>query len=323
VRTQCASTLGIRTVVEIPFCARILMLAGLFEISILSIIVIFQPLRYFCRLRYTSNMGYELGILGAGNMAEAIVRGVLVGGQVRPEQIIAADVSPQRRELFEKQLGVTAVEDNRIVAGQSAVLLLSVKPQMCKMVLEGIAPVVKADATIISIMAGISSKYIDSALGGNRRVVRTMPNTPMLVGEGMAAIARGEHANDSDVQITRKLFEAAASVIEVNEDQIDAVTAVSGSGPAYFFFLVEQMIQGGINLGLSSEQAGLLAAKTAMGAAKMLTSSSDSPTELRRKVTSPGGTTQAAITTMEAMELPAIVQKAMQACADRSKELGL
>ena len=268
-------------------------------------------------------MGYELGILGAGNMAEAIVRGVIAGGKISADQIIAADVSPQRRELFENQLHVKAIEDNREVAGQSSILLLSVKPQMCKLVLEGIASVVQKDATIISIMAGISSKYIDSALGGNRRVVRTMPNTPVLVGEGMVAISAGQHATQSDLNKARQIFESAASVIDVDEHQIDAVTAVSGSGPAYFFFLVEQMIQSGIHLGLSPEQAHQLAAKTAMGAAKMLVTSTDSPQELRRKVTSPGGTTHAAITTMENLQLPAIVQKAMQACAERSKELGL
>jgi pyrroline-5-carboxylate reductase len=267
-------------------------------------------------------MGYELGILGAGNMAEAIVRGVLGGKRISADRIIAADVSPQRRELFEKQLGVKTTNDNQLVASQSDLLLLSVKPQMCKSVLEGIAPVVKTDATIISIMAGISSHFIDAALGGHRRVVRTMPNTPILVGEGMVAISAGQYATPADLLKARQIFESAASVIEVNEQQIDAVTAVSGSGPAYFFFLVEQMIQGGINLGLSPEQSQLLAAKTAVGAAKMLITSEDSPRELRRKVTSPGGTTHAAITTMETLQFPSIVQKAMQACADRSKELG-
>jgi pyrroline-5-carboxylate reductase len=266
-------------------------------------------------------MIYELGILGAGNMAEAIVRGVVNAGRIAHNCIIAADVSPQRRELFETQLNVKAIDDNRAVAAQSRILLLSVKPQMCKAVLEGIADAVHPDATIISIMAGISSHYIDAALGGNRRVVRTMPNTPMLVGEGMAAISAGQHATAEDLSKARQLFESAASVIEVQEDQIDAVTAVSGSGPAYFFFLVEQMVAAGVKLGLSPEQAHLLASKTAMGAAKMLVDSSDSPTELRRKVTSPGGTTQAAITTMEQMQLPAIVLQAMQACADRSREL--
>jgi len=267
-------------------------------------------------------MQYVLGILGAGNMAEAIVRGVLRAGTIKPDEIIAADVSPQRREFFESELNIKAVEENRQVAGESQILLLSVKPQMCKAVLGGIADVVHPDATVISIMAGISSRFIDSALGGNRRVVRTMPNTPMLVGEGMVAISPGQHAQPSDMAKARGLFEAAASVIEVREDQIDAVTAVSGSGPAYFFFLVEQMIAAGVRLGLPVEQAHLLATKTAMGAAKMLVSSTDSPAELRRKVTSPGGTTHAAITKMESLQLPGIVMQAMQACADRSKELG-
>lgn len=250
------------------------------------------------------------------------MRGVVKAGQIAPARIIAADVSTDRRSLFENELQVKAVEDNRAVASNAKILLLSVKPQMCRTVLEGIADVVNPDATIISIMAGISSHFIDASLGGNRRVVRTMPNTPILVGEGMVAIAAGQYATPDDLAQTRQLFEAAAAVIEVNEDQIDAVTAVSGSGPAYFFFLVEQMVAGGVALGLSPEQALILATKTAMGAAKMLVTLPDSPTELRRKVTSPGGTTHAAITTMESMQLPALIVKAMEACANRSKELG-
>jgi pyrroline-5-carboxylate reductase len=270
---------------------------------------------------YTFIMQYELGILGAGNMAEAIVRGVLSSGQIPADRIIAADVSADRRILFESQLKVKAVEDNRLVASQSRMLLLSVKPQMCKAVLSGVADVLPADATVISIMAGISSATIDQLLGGNRRVVRTMPNTPMLVGEGMVAVAPGAHATADDLSRAKKLFESAASVIDVREDQIDAVTAVSGSGPAYFFFLVEQMVAAGLSLGLSADQALLLASKTAMGAAKMLVTSSDSPAELRRKVTSPGGTTHAAITVMIDEGWPAIVQKALAACASRSAEL--
>lgn len=268
-------------------------------------------------------MDYELGILGAGNMAEAIVRGLLSAKRIAADRIIAADVSADRRKLFEQSLGVKAVEDNRIVASQSRMLLLSVKPQMCKAVLEGIAGTINPDSTIITIMAGISSHYIDAALGGNRRIVRTMPNTPMLVGEGMAAIAAGQHATADDLARARQLFESAASVIEVREEQIDAVTALSGSGPAYFFFLVEQMVAAGVQLGLSAEQAQLLASRTAVGAAKMLASSSDSPAELRRKVTSPGGTTQAAISVMESKQLPSIVIQAIQAAAKRGKELGM
>jgi pyrroline-5-carboxylate reductase len=144
----------------------------------------------------------------------------------------------------------------------------------------------------------------------------------MLVGQGMVAVAPGSHATAADLAVVKNLFASAASVIEVTEDQIDAVTAVSGSGPAYCFFLVEQMIAAGIKLGLSPEQARELANKTAMGSATMLMQSNDSPQELRRKVTSPNGTTHAAITTMESQGLPAIIESAMRACARRSKELG-
>jgi pyrroline-5-carboxylate reductase len=269
-------------------------------------------------------MKYELGILGAGNMAEAIVRGVLNAKRLTPQQIVAADVSPERRKFFQDELGVTAVDDNAQVAGRSRMVLLSVKPQMMQAALDGIGKVMSADSLIISIAAGISSKFIESALGGRAawHVVRSMPNTPMLVGQGMVGIAAGRHATADDLAAARRLFESAADVIEVNESQIDAVTAISGSGPAYFFFLVEQMIAAGIQLGLSAEQSRKLAAKTALGAATMLTTSPDSPTELRRKVTSPGGTTAAAIISMESHGLPQIVIEAIKAAEKRGKELG-
>jgi pyrroline-5-carboxylate reductase len=266
-------------------------------------------------------MTYDLGVIGAGNMAEAIVRGVLRSGQLSAGKIIASNPTLRRRELFQTELSIRAVEDNREVARNSAVVMLCVKPQKCEAVLQEISDVTAPTTLIISIMAGISSSFIETTLGGSRRVVRTMPNTPILVGQGMVAIAPGRHAITEDLTSTRRLFETAASVIEVREDQIDAVTAVSGSGPAYFFFLVEQMIAAGIKLGLSAEQARTLAGKTALGAATMLTTSSDSPQALRRKVTSPNGTTHAAITSMESNGFPKMIADALQACVDRSKEL--
>src|SRR5439155_5111255 len=154
------------------------------------------------------------------------------------------------------------------------------------------------------------------------RVIRTMPNTPMLVGEGMVAMAPGRNATTEDLATARKLFQAAAEVIELDEAHIDTVTAVSGSGPAYFFYLVEQMIRAGIELGLTSDHAALLARKTAAGAAKMLMASSDSPAELRRKVTSPGGTTEAAINHMTSNNWPKITVDAIKAAQSRGKELG-
>lgn len=267
---------------------------------------------------------YQLGILGAGNMAEAIARGVIRGRLFDPGQIIAADVSPQRRELFTSELGVPAVEDNRQVASQSAALLLSVKPQQMAQVLDGIAPVARADALIISIAAGISTRFIETSMGREKawRVIRAMPNTPMLVGEGMVALSRGQHATLDDARRARALFEAAADVIEVPEDQLDAVTAVSGSGPAYFFYLVEQMIRAAVEMGISPEHARQLSVKTALGAAKMLCSSQDSPQELRRRVTSPGGTTQAALTHLENNHAAAMIIDAIKAAQRRGKELG-
>jgi pyrroline-5-carboxylate reductase len=190
-------------------------------------------------------------------------------------------------------------------------------------VLASISAVVSKDALFISIAAGKSSAFIERHLGPAApwRIIRAMPNTPMLVGEGMVALCRGRHASADDLQIARQLFQTSAAVIDVDEDKMDAVTAMSGSGPAYFFYLVEQMIAAGISLGLTPEQSHTLATRTALGAAKMLTSSADSPKELRKKVTSPGGTTQAAIETMEAQHVNEAIVAAIRRAAERGREL--
>jgi len=269
-------------------------------------------------------MSVELGIIGAGNMAEAIARGVIASKVFSPDQIIAADVSPDRRAIFTTQLQIRAVESSLDAARDAKIVLLSVKPQQMKEVLGQLGAALRLDALVISIAAGISSKFIESHLGArsNWRVIRTMPNTPMLVGEGMVALSAGAHASAADLATARRIFESSAAVIEVTEDQIDAVTAVSGSGPAYFFFLVEQMIRAGVEMGLTPEHARTLAARTALGSAKMLLTSSESPQELRRKVTSPGGTTHAAISHMETNGWPDITTSALHAACARSKELG-
>lgn len=269
-------------------------------------------------------MAVELGILGAGNMAEAITRGVMRAGVFRPDQIFAADLSPQRRDVFTNQLGINSTDDNRQVAREARMLLLSVKPQQMKDVLSGIGSVSDPETLMVSIAAGISAQFIETHLGGgkNWHVIRTMPNTPMLVGEGMVALARGRHATKADAGRARKLFEGGADVIELSEEKLDAVTAVSGSGPAYLFYLAEQMIRAARELGLSSEESHRLAIKTCVGASKMLASSTDAPEELRRKVTSPGGTTQAAISHLEQNQVGIRIVEAIRAAAQRSSELG-
>jgi pyrroline-5-carboxylate reductase len=268
-------------------------------------------------------MGFELGIIGAGNMAEAIARGVLDAGLFQPGQLIASDISPQRRELFSKELGTVAVEANAEAARGSKRILLSVKPQQMAAALEGIGAVLDPQALVISIAAGISSAFIEKHLGAGRawRVVRSMPNTPMLVGAGMVAICAGTHATPEDLAEARRIFQAAATVIEVTEDKMDAVTAISGSGPAYFFYLVEQMVRAGIELGLTPQQSHQLAATTALGSGKMVEQSSDSPQELRRKVTSPAGTTHAAITHLESGRADELIVEAIKAAERRSREL--
>ncbi len=269
-------------------------------------------------------MQNRLGFIGAGNMAEAIARGVISSGLYRAQEMIAADISPQRRGLFADQLKIRAIEEAPAVVTQAETILLCVKPQHMAEMLASVRDVITERHLIISIAAGISTTYIQEALNPSLklRVVRAMPNTPMLVNKGMVAICPGTCATPADLAATTKIFKAAASVIEVREGLMNAVTALSGSGPAYFFFLVEHMVQAGIEMGLSPEAAHQLATQTARGAAEMLCTSTDSPAELRRKVTSPGGTTQAAISTMQDRELPAIVVDALKAACRRGAELG-
>lgn len=266
----------------------------------------------------------RIGFIGAGNMAEAIARGIISAGVCRPADIIAADLSPARRDLFADQLKVRSIEDAPSVVTQAKTILLCVKPQHMAEMLASVRDVISDEHLVISIAAGISTSYIEQAVGGTRRlrVVRVMPNTPMLVGKGMSGITAGAHATPEDMKVARRIFESAGAVVEVKEELMNAVTSVSGSGPAYFFFLVEQMIEAGIQMGLSPEAAHTLATQTARGAAEMLCTSSDSPAELRRKVTSPGGTTFAAVTHMQEKGMPQIIVDALKAAERRGRELG-
>jgi pyrroline-5-carboxylate reductase len=265
-------------------------------------------------------MRYELGILGAGNMA----RGVLHSGLFAASAIIASDVNAARREVFSRQLGIQTTESNAEVASQSSILLVSVKPYQVKELLGQLGNVMNEQTLVVSIAAGVKAASIESALGHGRkwRVVRTMPNTPMLVGEGMVAISAGTYANTDDLATARRIFESAARVLQVHETMLDAVTAVSGSGPAYLFYLVENMIEAGTQLGLTREQSATLAIQTCAGAVKMLAETNESPAELRRRVTTPNGTTHAAISHMESKSVGPTIIEAIKAAAKRSAEMG-
>jgi pyrroline-5-carboxylate reductase len=265
---------------------------------------------------------HDLAIIGAGVMAEAIARGIISTGLLRPQQIIAADISSARRKFFTDELHISAVESAAEAVADAAAVLLAVKPHQVQPILQSLASVIQDRTLVISIAAGIATTQMQNSLGAERRwrIIRAMPNTPMLVGQGMVALAPGAHATSADLEWARKLFESSAGVIQVSEDKMDAVTALSGSGPAYFFFLVEQMIQAGVALGLEADQARTLAIQTALGAAKMMSDSPD-PAAHRRRVTTPNGTTDAAISHLESNQWPEITMNAIKAAARRSREM--
>jgi len=264
----------------------------------------------------------RLAFIGAGNMAEAMCRGILRAGLYAPETVLAADISAERRELFVKELGVEAVEQAADAVRRSDVAVLAVKPQHMAGVLGAIGPHVRPDHLIISIAAGVPTRRIEDACATPPRVVRVMPNTPMLVGRGMSAVCAGRFARPDDLQHALAVCRCAGEAVVVQEKDMDAVTAVSGSGPAYFFFLVERLIEAGVAEGLDPAVAAALAKQTALGAAEMMLASTDPPEQLRRKVTSPGGTTEAAFKLLAEHQAAQAWTAAVRRAAERSRELG-
>ena len=235
--------------------------------------------------------------------------------------MVASDPAEARRSRITDELGVRCVADNATPAACPRVLL-AVKPQRMADVTADIAGAVSPGALVISIAAGVTGAFLDSHLGGRGRIVRVMPNTPMLAAAGVSAVAAGPRATDEDVRWTERLFAASGRSLVVDEPLLDAVTAVSGSGPAYFFYLVEAMIAAGVAEGLDADVARTLAAHTCAGAGKMLIESSETPEVLRARVTSPGGTTQRAVKTLDAAGVKDKLIDAVRAAAERSRELG-
>jgi pyrroline-5-carboxylate reductase len=264
---------------------------------------------------------HQLGVIGGGNMAEAILRGVLAAGVLKRDAVVVSEPKAERRDMLARELRVACVDDNPAAAACPFVLL-AVKPQVMNDALAGIAGTVQASAMVISIAAGVATARIDQRLGGRGRIVRAMPNTPMLVGAGMTAVAPGPRATDADLTWADALFAACGRVVRVTEPMIDAVTAVSGSGPAYFFYLIEAMIAAGSAEGLAPDVAAQLAIQTCAGAAKLLAETGEKPEVLRARVTSPNGTTQRAIEALDAAGVKARLVDAVRAAAARSRELG-
>jgi pyrroline-5-carboxylate reductase len=261
----------------------------------------------------------KIVFIGAGNMAEAVVSGIVSKQVVGAEEICVTDINEDRLAHFVEQYGVGRSFENSAAVADADVVILSVKPQIFPAVWPEIEGALKPDALVVSIMAGIPSAKI---AGGNPiRVVRVMPNTPSLIGEGAAGIAAGELATDADLQIAEQLLGAVGTTVIVKEEEIDAVTALSGSGPAYVFYLLESMLEAAEKMGLERGISRELALATVIGAAKLMQETGDNADTLRNKVTSKGGTTAAAINTMEERGVKESVVAALLAAQTRSREL--
>lgn len=267
---------------------------------------------------------YALASIGAGNMAEGIVAAVVAKGVHARDAIVVADPVAQRRALFAERFGVTTTQDNRRLVAESQRVLIAVKPQSFSEMAAQIAECVTAEHLLISIMAGKSTRAIAAEFAGVPvRIVRVMPNLPIFVGAGMAGICAGEHAKAEDVADVRAIFDAGGASVVVNDESLmDAVTAVSGSGPAYFYYFVEAMVEGGKACGLTEEEALMLARHTCLGAGRVMTETAELPAELRAKVTSKGGTTAAAIASMEQAGVKQAIMAAVRAAFERGRELG-
>ena len=262
-----------------------------------------------------------LGFLGFGNMGRAIASGLQECGAVGAKHLLVCDVDEDKTAQAEL-MGIAVHKDPATFAAKCDILMLAVKPQSMEEALNQVKPGITEHTLIISIAAGISIAYIQERLGGPLRVVRVMPNTPALVAAGAAGIALSDTCKPADAEVARLIFEAIGIVEVVPESLIDVVTAVSGSGPAYFFYLVECLVKAGTAQGLSEHQATRLASQTLVGAGLLLRDSGEAAGTLRERVTSKGGTTEAALKAFAAEGFERVVVAGVNAAAERSRTLG-
>ncbi len=262
-----------------------------------------------------------IGFIGAGNMAEAMIRGLLRGGDFAIAQIAASGPREERMRELRDEYGIYATTDNKVPAA-SEIVVLSVKPQILARVLDEVGSTISPDALVISIAAGVPVAAIQARLATGTRVVRAMPNTPALVDAAATAIARGEFARESDLEDAKRIFDAIGTTVVLDESLMDAVTGLSGSGPAYVFLILEALSDAGVKVGLSRRTAQLLAAQTVLGSAKLLLETNGHPGMLKDMVTSPGGTAITGLHTLEHGGLRTTLMNAVEAATRRSRELG-
>jgi pyrroline-5-carboxylate reductase len=268
-----------------------------------------------------SGKAATIAMIGSGQMGEALIGGWLAAKTVPPEALVATDASAERRDLMKRRFGIRTGTDNRDAASWADVVVLAVKPQILDGVMKELSSAL-AGKLVLSIAAGVTIAHLARLAPKGVRVVRVMPNTPVLVRDGVSALSFGDGVSDKDQQLTRRLFEAVGRAVVVEEKLMDAVTGLSGSGPAYVFMAIEALADGGVKMGLPRTVADLLAAQTVLGAARMVLETGEHPAKLKDRVASPGGTTIAGLHRLEQGGLRAALMAAVEAAAKRSEELG-
>jgi pyrroline-5-carboxylate reductase len=262
----------------------------------------------------------RIAILGAGNLGVALMKGLIDGG-ARPENIVVRNKRPERTKALMERYGVSTAASNAAAVHGADLVLLAVKPQILPRVLDEIRPAERS-ALYVSVAAGVSTATLETALGDGARVIRAMPNTPALIGEGATALCGGAHASEADLELATAIFARIGLALVVDEPQIDAVTGLSGSGPAYIMLIVEAFADAGVKVGMSREIAMQLAVQTIKGSAVLLQKTGEHPGRLKDQVTSPGGTAIAGLHTLEAGGLRTTIMNAVEAATLRARELG-
>jgi pyrroline-5-carboxylate reductase len=264
----------------------------------------------------------KIGFLGGGRMAEALINGIIKAGLFEDGQIVAVDPADERRQLLTDKFNVSTSGDASVLA-DCRIVVLAVKPQIMAGILQDQRQHFNKEQLVISIAAGISLAALEESLKGCQcRLIRVMPNTPALIMEGASALCGGGLASDDDLETAKTIFDAVGKSVVLSEAEIDAVTGLSGSGPAYVFSFIEAMIDGGVKVGLTREVAETLALQTVLGATRLAISTGEHPANLRAMVTSPGGTTIAGLHEMEKAGFQGIIMDAIEAATERSRELG-
>lgn len=266
-------------------------------------------------------MNKQIGFIGCGKMAQAMIAGILKGEIAKPNQIIGSAVTQDTRELVKEKYGIRMTDNNVDVAKDSDILFLAVRPDLHTLVINEIKNVTTEHTVVITVAAGIDIDYLSQSFGKNVKIVRSMPNTPSLVGEGMSAICYNSHVNNEDLDNVISIFNSFGKTEVIEEGLMDAIPAISGSSPAYVYMFIEALADGGVMQGIPRQKAYKLAAQAVLGAAKMVLETGEHPGKLKDNVCSPSGATIQAVSTLEKESFRGSILSAMESCTQRIHEI--